>query len=763
MLRAPTLRRGCLQRHWLLAGVVFFLPLLSPTSSLADAGKSRPVRRSWALLVGVTYKGVQSAAYPELSNAANDAKALAAQLKKFYDGYRDDTVIVLTDDGEDRSTWPTLENINRARRRLEKEVRPNDSVLLFFAGHAAPTQGRVVFLPRDYEIKNEPASLTPASTIDLKALPEKMDDIRCRQRLLVLDCCYAGAVFEGLQRKWTYSDKSVPESLFLDESYLTNRPAFQVVVSARSTQPASDGRGANSTFTTQLLSAMTFLGARRVGSTRRYVLARELVEYVRLRMERDELQRPDCRNLLPEGEFCLFPRTEKGLFDEFRIPVDQQSELLAAVASQQGHWWFEEMPWCIPGIRSQLFQRIVELEKQTAKRGSSQLIPVLDPQRMRAVAEKLLREVEERNQSARRSDAGGNRPNALVQMRFRYAKALLDAQGTRKLRSVCERIERELTEWSQDSERDPLKAEDLHLLAAVRHALRHPDGGLAYEEALRAYEKQVLPKTADDEKTPVGTAADRPGPTARLQRAIPQALCYADYGEFCQTILNKPGDAIKQYAKAIGIVRDFEPSLTTPLHSRRAPPPVEENAAKEAAESREGGAAKAPAGGSSTDPTVRHASESAAATGDHTNRSEVVAKLFSVFVLTRMADCHLTLSHWDDAHEALDRALIYVQEVAAGHYLEAHVHRRRAWAEIIRWKMTEAIRSFSASNDILDTLFREEALVRDGRRSASARAPHHIAADHVPQLTRLPAEFFDSRNHAAKLAYLHNLHGIAMA
>ena len=69
-------------------------------------------------------------ALPALSNAANDALAIADILTNYYD-YDKSHVIVLTDDkGTDSERLPTKSNIARELLRVSKEADEDDTILL---------------------------------------------------------------------------------------------------------------------------------------------------------------------------------------------------------------------------------------------------------------------------------------------------------------------------------------------------------------------------------------------------------------------------------------------------------------------------------------------------------------------------------------------------------------------------------------------------------------------------------------------------------
>ncbi len=277
-------------------------------------GEQKGYRKNWALLIGINYTGRQEEirldpanrrALPELKNAANDAKALASVLKKYY-AYDDDAIIVLTDDADVENDMPTAARIRNELNELclPDKVQPEDSVLIFFAGHgfkmdrASALSGNAVSL-LPYDVTLSQGRPVGTKTFDLPdGLFELVAKIPARHKLIVLDCCYSGEIFNargdvGFQSRSHAANRS--------DAALQQEPTFQAIASCRATQVASDGRDGNSKFTTALLDGLKHIPARSDGDRR--VWANRLLAYMRPNF--DESQRPDCRNLIRStGEFC---------------------------------------------------------------------------------------------------------------------------------------------------------------------------------------------------------------------------------------------------------------------------------------------------------------------------------------------------------------------------------------------------------------------------------------------------------------------------
>ncbi len=132
--------------------------------------------------------------------------------------------------------------------------------------------------------------------------------------------------------------------------------------------------------------------------------------------------------------------------------------------------------------------------------------------------------------------------------------------------------------------------------------------------------------------------------------------------------------------------------------------------------------------------------------------------VFRLSVLCREADAYLGVNRWPEANRLLDDALDLADSFAADSYFSAHVHRRRAWAQIIQWQMRDAKRSFEKSNEILANLFRS-------KRDMEASDDDAVSQPHLKNasMSLFDDAFRESRDFASKIAYLHNLHGIDMA
>jgi len=183
-------------------------------------------RRSVAVLIGIdAYDGD----IPRLKSAANDATHLAQLLteKHHYDEVR-----LLTNE---QASCAAL------RKLLDGELAElvgddgQARLLFYFAGHglaAESDDGR----PAGYLVPQD-ASRDIASMLPMADLLGALDRLTCRHLLLVLDCCFAGAI------RWSGTRSLIaPRAKLYRERYLRylQGRAWQVLTSAAADERASD-------------------------------------------------------------------------------------------------------------------------------------------------------------------------------------------------------------------------------------------------------------------------------------------------------------------------------------------------------------------------------------------------------------------------------------------------------------------------------------------------------------------------------------------
>jgi len=239
---------------------------LSPLTAASD------YRARWAVIVGIdAYPGGESGLKP-LKYAVNDARELHDLLRAEF-GYREANVRYLT---EGRATLAAIRGAFEAWLPSQ-DVGQGDSLLVFFAGHglidAETDQGYLAAV-------DSRASALPESCLPVAWLKERLVRLPCRHKLVVLDTCYSGSLFQRVRQAEPGAGGPAvvapaagtrgPGGTPVEETtrgpgaaggdnlaYYLNRPAFLGISAGRFT-PVADGSGAqrHSVFTAALLDVL---------------------------------------------------------------------------------------------------------------------------------------------------------------------------------------------------------------------------------------------------------------------------------------------------------------------------------------------------------------------------------------------------------------------------------------------------------------------------------------------------------------------------
>ena len=124
---------------------------------------------------------------------------------------------------------------------------------------------------------------------------------------------------------------------------------------------------------------------------------------------------------------------------------------------------------------------------------------------------------------------------------------------------------------------------------------------------------------------------------------------------------------------------------------------------------------------------------------------------FHVYCLCRLSSSYLKDNRWEDARIHLSTAKDVVRDFDSESYLAAFVHRSDAWSKMIQWEIEAAENSFRESNQVLLPLIVDNA------------SPEARKAEQEAGLGEKSVAFRESSDLGAKVAYFHNLHGLAMA
>jgi hypothetical protein len=241
--------------------------------------------RTWMLVIGVNdYQH-----WPRLENATADAQAIRAVLTEYY-GIRNEYIIELYDREATRS------NIFKKLEYLAKTVKPEDNVLVYYAGHGKYDEmlNRGYWVPADAEIGST------AHYIANSDLQTFVAAIRSRATLVISDACFSGTVFR---------DDAAARPVHLDDVYIRRvslLKARQAIVSGGD-EPVMDSgiSGKHSVFAYYLLDRL-------MKNQDRYLAASSLFDRIRIPITNSSPQTPQLKpihNTGDEGGEFVFVRS----------------------------------------------------------------------------------------------------------------------------------------------------------------------------------------------------------------------------------------------------------------------------------------------------------------------------------------------------------------------------------------------------------------------------------------------------------------------
>jgi len=285
-------------RFTLIAAMIITLAI--PALAKDDRGMAvRPVAptgetvkgEQWLLTIGIdTYLS-----WPRLKTAVNDAKALKSILMERYT-FDKSHVIELYDENA------TRKNILGALRDLTKKIKPDDSLLIFYAGH-----GHIDNITKKGSwIPVESSTDDPSAWIGNQDIKDylNIDAIKAKHILLVSDSCFSGDFFRGQRGALP----EVTDKVIKKAYQLSSRQA----ITSGGLEPVSDaGFGGNSIFSHFLVTALK-------NNTSPYLIPSELFPAVKSGVAQNAEQFPQMGSLYgvggqEGGELVLFLRQENRL------------------------------------------------------------------------------------------------------------------------------------------------------------------------------------------------------------------------------------------------------------------------------------------------------------------------------------------------------------------------------------------------------------------------------------------------------------------
>lgn len=158
---------------------ILFLVVCTATLAQANTGPQK-----WAVVVGVD--NYQKTSVTDLRYAVTDAKLFAEALTEVA-GFSPERVFLYTTDAQTTASRPLLTNLIYRLETLKKEVKPEDSVYFYFAGHGVEMEGATFLLTENSDNRSR-------ATLTLSALPADLllallEDCKAKDTLVVLDAC----------------------------------------------------------------------------------------------------------------------------------------------------------------------------------------------------------------------------------------------------------------------------------------------------------------------------------------------------------------------------------------------------------------------------------------------------------------------------------------------------------------------------------------------------------------------------------------------
>jgi tetratricopeptide (TPR) repeat protein len=542
---------------------------LTPVPDSREVTKAPPAQEPgggsrWALLIGINYEGEEGSTPGVLRNAEPDARQMYKVLIEEFGYTPEQTFLLLgSEKGERRATKGNMEHHlkvilgpgqqppmgGEAKRKLVGE---KDSVLVFFAGHGrfdaelakkAAYVGEILGAGMKPGPDSKPAQYSGYELADIK---RELDRCPARRKLLILDCCYSGQLFNLPFRQ---SALRLPAAA--DERIRTESKAFWGLTSARSWQEARDDDKSSpnhSPFTSALIRQMRNLSGY---SGEERFSARDLFLRILDDFEAEGIrnQRPSAGPLTDDpGEFYFNPKLTETGREARRQDMPPFNKLESTLPGAEGGWWFESMPWLIPSLRE-------EMLKQLSKRADSTAI---DRQGLEVIAHDLSRE----------GPSGRPKPaSSLHGLRIGQLKRLLSLRRAPSPTAVLRELIGELEPPpALDKKETGWEAADLHLLALLKHRLemvegRDTDKGSqetektargAYRNAVTRYQEELAEELSRRGDAPLKTAPSASPSGKPSAGHYLLALCLADWAHYEMSRFNfEEARALLVQARAI--------------------------------------------------------------------------------------------------------------------------------------------------------------------------------------------------------------------
>lgn len=209
-----------------------------PNARAVQQASIPQIQRKIAVLVGID--NYVDERIPSLENARRDVDAVARVLEQRL-GYE---TLIVRDAG--REAMVGLLN------RLALQVRPQDSVVVYYAGHGTVVDGT----NQGYWIPATADAERPETWISNRDISKLLGSLRAQQVVLISDSCFSGSLV---------GDKRIQAGSTTDARLMLQRRAT-VVMSSGGDEPVADGAtGGHSPFSSSLMATLQGLDNWRVG------------------------------------------------------------------------------------------------------------------------------------------------------------------------------------------------------------------------------------------------------------------------------------------------------------------------------------------------------------------------------------------------------------------------------------------------------------------------------------------------------------------
>jgi 5,10-methenyltetrahydromethanopterin hydrogenase len=191
-----------------------------------------------ALLIGINYSNTKN----ELRGCINDVKNIKNLLMNFYN-FKEENILILTDDNTDKKLLPTHDNIINGIKWLMIDSKPHSNLVLHYSGHGDQKfdyngdeeDGKdEVIIPSDYNKKGEIRDDTMKNIIDLIPDGAKL--------MAIYDCCHSGTIIDLKYNFMYYKDDKYDKNynIKISDRYKESQNKILVLSGCKDNQTSAD-------------------------------------------------------------------------------------------------------------------------------------------------------------------------------------------------------------------------------------------------------------------------------------------------------------------------------------------------------------------------------------------------------------------------------------------------------------------------------------------------------------------------------------------